>query len=305
VHVLSLHEVVGDVTHSLLHVDSRLWRTLRSLLLRPGELTREFIAGRHQLYLPPFRLYLVVSVLYFALSALLPTGQLLHVDAQGEAVIAHGRPSVNADAARARQELSHALDEAASTADAPEAVRRAAGLAAAAVDGKDARAQCNVSLDLPLLRGLTPLLQDACRKVVADRGQRLGAVFLDTAPKLMFVFLPLMAAVAMLFYWRPRRLYAEHLVLFLHVHAFLFLWLALTSVINAVESLEIPFVGLLGVVSLLMMAYLPWYVFRAMRVVYADGRARTAAKFAAIALLYFVLLGITMAVGIVYSMLSL
>ena len=305
VHVLSLREVLGDVTHSVLHLDSRVWRTLRSLVLKPGQLTNEFIAGRHQLYLPPFRLYLVVSVLYFALSALLPEGQLLHVDAQGETVIAYGHPSPEADAAKARQELSRALDEAAGAADAPEALRRAAGLAATAVEGKDARAQCSVSLDLPVLRGLTPLLQEACRKVVADSGQRLGAVFLDTAPKLMFAFLPLMAAVAMLFYWRPRRLYAEHLVLFLHVHAFVFLWLALTSVINAVATLEIPFVGLLGVVGLLMMAYLPWYVLRAMRVVYGESRPRTAAKFMAVSLLYFVLLGITMTVGVIYSMLSL
>ena len=64
VHVLSLREVLGDVTHSVLHLDSRVWRTLRSLVLKPGQLTNEFIAGRHQLYLPPFRLYLVVSVLY-------------------------------------------------------------------------------------------------------------------------------------------------------------------------------------------------------------------------------------------------
>jgi hypothetical protein len=41
-----MKEVAGDVTHSLLHLDSRVWRTLRLLVLRPGELTREFIAGR-------------------------------------------------------------------------------------------------------------------------------------------------------------------------------------------------------------------------------------------------------------------
>jgi hypothetical protein len=42
-----------------------------------------------------------------------------------------------------------------------------------------------------------------------------------------------------------------------------------------------------------------------MRVIYGEGRARTAAKFAAISLLYFVLLGITVVIGVLYSMLSL
>ena len=80
VHVLSMKEVAGDVTHSLLHLDSRVWQTVRLLVLRPGELTREFIAGRHQLYLPPFRLYLAVSILYFALSALLPDSDFVNLD---------------------------------------------------------------------------------------------------------------------------------------------------------------------------------------------------------------------------------
>jgi hypothetical protein len=72
VHVLSRKEVAGDVTHSLLHLDSRVWRTVRLLVRKPGELTREFIAGRHQQYIPPFRLYLAISILFFALTALLP-----------------------------------------------------------------------------------------------------------------------------------------------------------------------------------------------------------------------------------------
>ena len=49
-----------------------MWQTLQLLVARPGQLTREFIAERHQQYLPPFRLYLVISLFFFALSALLP-----------------------------------------------------------------------------------------------------------------------------------------------------------------------------------------------------------------------------------------
>ncbi len=38
----------------------------------------------------------------------------------------------------------------------------------------------------------------------------------------MFIFLPLVAFVHMLMYWRPRHRYAEHLLFFLHLHAFFF-----------------------------------------------------------------------------------
>ena len=62
----------------------------------------------------------------------------------------------------------------------------------------------------------------------------------------------------------------------------------------------------LTVVSgLALAAYVPWYLFRAMRVVYGNGRALTAFKFLAISLLYFVLLGVTFTVGLIYSVLSL
>ena len=275
IHVLSMHEVLGDVTHSLLHLDSRAWRTLRSLVLRPGELTREFIAGRHQHYLPPFRLYLVLSVAFFALSAMLPQADLIRVEDQ--AVVAPIRIG-------------------------PAAGRDATGTAATPAS---TTAECNIDLDLPGVRRLNPAFNRACEKVRADGGRRLGEIFLHTAPKLMFIFLPLAAAVAMLFYWRPRRLYTEHLVLFLHVHAFVFLWLSVNAVIESVVSLKPPGAGLLGVASLLLALYVPWYVYRAMRVVYGQGRALTLAKFLVISSLYFVLLATTMVAGFLYSMLSL
>lgn len=309
IHVLSMHEVVGDVTHSLLHLDSRVWRTLRTLVLRPGQLTNEFIAGKHQLYLPPFRLYLVISVAFFALSALLPDGKVdvLHTDENGNTVVAVGPSEVSDEATRERDAAE--LREVIGTLTGnPDAIRdEDTNTEGADRPGPDAQglASCNINVDVPRLKRFQPLLRDTCRKIAADGGKRLGEVFLNNVPKLMFVFLPLMAAIAMLFYWRPRRLYAEHLVTFLHTHALVFTWLALAAILEALTTLELPLVGWLGAIIAPMMLYLPYYVFRAMRVVYGDGRALTAVKFVSIATIYFVLLGVTFAVGLVYTALSL
>ena len=64
-HVHTVAHFAGEAFESVSHADSRLWRTLWYLLARPGFLTREFFAGRRVRYLPPFRLYLVISVLFF------------------------------------------------------------------------------------------------------------------------------------------------------------------------------------------------------------------------------------------------
>ena len=49
------------------------------LLVRPGELTVAFFGGRRARYLPPFRLYLVVSLLFFASAGLLSALSPAHV----------------------------------------------------------------------------------------------------------------------------------------------------------------------------------------------------------------------------------
>jgi len=87
-----LPELVGEVVRETFEVDGRAIRTLRMLFRRPGVLTSEFLAGRRRFYTPPFRLYLVISVLFFVVTAwiagrgvLLSEGQTLETDALGQA----------------------------------------------------------------------------------------------------------------------------------------------------------------------------------------------------------------------------
>ena len=72
-HLHSLWDLLGEAAEVLTHADSRLWRTLVPLLVRPGFLTQQFLAGRRASYIPPFRLYLVVSVLFFLVVSLTQT----------------------------------------------------------------------------------------------------------------------------------------------------------------------------------------------------------------------------------------
>ena len=85
VHVPSLQELLHETLEGFTHSDSRLWLTLQYLCVRPGLLTQEFVAGRRQTYLPPVRLYLVLSVIFFLCASFLhPTFKLIQFDA-GEA----------------------------------------------------------------------------------------------------------------------------------------------------------------------------------------------------------------------------
>ena len=69
-HVPSFVEFLGEAAEVFTHADSRLWRTFAPLLFRPGFLTQQFLQGRRASYLPPFRLYIVVSLLFFLVVSL-------------------------------------------------------------------------------------------------------------------------------------------------------------------------------------------------------------------------------------------
>jgi hypothetical protein len=68
-HVHSVWHFASEVVEDLTHADSRLWSTIGALLFKPGFLTCEFLAGRRVKYMPPLRLYLVLSLLFFVVAA--------------------------------------------------------------------------------------------------------------------------------------------------------------------------------------------------------------------------------------------
>lgn len=66
---LTVRHFFEEVVEGLLHLESTFWRTFRPLLFRPGLMTEQYLAGRRKHYAPPFRTYLVISVIYFLLSS--------------------------------------------------------------------------------------------------------------------------------------------------------------------------------------------------------------------------------------------
>ncbi len=257
-------------TEDLTHADSRLWRTLGALLFRPGFLTAEFLGGRRARYLPPVRLYLVLSVAFFLFAAATqPKLALLRFDDDGKTV----HPLV-LDGGDARNPSESPAQRA-------------------------QRVCADASYSGPWSPRLEPALRSACRKAVEDDGRELQVAFLHNVPRAMFVFLPLIAGVMMLLYWRPRHYYVEHLLLLVHNHACVFLT---TMLAWALSKLLHP---LAGVIQFAVFVYLVWYIFRSMRVAYGQGRWLTGAKFAVLAGSYLLFGVLMLALTSVYSVLML
>ena len=71
-----VHRTMGAIGHELLHgvfhFEGKIWRTLPMLALRPGELTRRYIAGERARFVSPLALFLFSVFLMFAIVASLP-----------------------------------------------------------------------------------------------------------------------------------------------------------------------------------------------------------------------------------------
>src|SRR4051812_10319837 len=64
-HDYSMKHFVGEVLETTAHVDGRVFTSFRSLLTRPGQLAKDFLAGKRKTRMGPVQMFVVCNVLYF------------------------------------------------------------------------------------------------------------------------------------------------------------------------------------------------------------------------------------------------
>jgi hypothetical protein len=162
----------------------------------------------------------------------------------------------------------------------------------------------NLKIDIgPLGDKYAPRLRQACNKIVTD-SKGFGRALYDNIPKMMFIFLPLIAGVMYVFYLGSGRYYVEHLLFFVHFHAFFFLGgIAIVLLDRGGGLLKGSGGGILvsagNLLTAVMLFYVPWYLYRAMRRVYGQGRFVTLVKFSMLCVGYLVFLTLT-AIGLLF-----
>jgi hypothetical protein len=184
-----LMEFVQQLGGAYFSTEGAMWRTLKLLLLKPGELTKQYLAGRRKHYVLPLRLYLTISLL--ALLAL-RVGAGLSLEQEGAITIdpKDGQYTVIGFGSEHNAGMK---DGKFFCTGLPEWLCK--------------RLQRRMDVDTAVLK-----------REIAEIGQRfVGNIGLG-----MFVMLPVFALLLKLVYWNRGLHYTEHLVFALHVHAFWF-----------------------------------------------------------------------------------
>jgi len=265
-----VHALLHDAWHLFTHLDGTLWATLQLLLFSPGRLTREYFEDHRARYMPPFRLYFVISIAFFGLSS-------LTTSVSDTTVARHSAVLTTADRAELKQELQQS--------DAPAALTSTLDEVAANPMTPELAAQLCSRLGIGLAQA-DLRLQAVCRHQLADEGKTMLHTFGALVPKMMFVFLPLMALVLVPLYHSPPRYYVEHLVFFLQLQSALFVAMILEMLLTATAEMLPLLEPLARIGGVALVGYAAWYVYAALHRYYGQSRARTFGKFIVVIVAY-------------------
>lgn len=248
-----------------LPLDGRLLRTLQALLFRPGYLTLEYLSGRRRRYVRPARLFFALSIVVFA-ALQFSSEPVVIVDRDSAKPAA--QPSPGGEAQARSEDMGVQIDP-----------------------------DFNLSLGQHRWSQFEPLRRrvDAFNRLSREeKSRQLSAGALRYAPYAAVGLLPLFALLLKIVYAgrgrrhpsRPRR-YAAHLVFGAHIHAFLFLTILLSVLIDV------------RAVRLTLIAWMVVYALAAMKVVYGGGWFGTVGRALLIAFAYLMFFGLAVAAVLV------
>lgn len=185
----TLAEFAHQFGGNYIAAEGALWRTLRLLLFKPGQLSREYIAGRRRHYVLPVRLYITISLVVLLILQL------------------------------ATQFKINAAPEVAQQIRSARAISMSFGAARAGM--REGKFFCENLPDWMCRRLQRRFELEPSR--IAGEVEAAGQRFFSHWGSAMFVLVPIFAAWVMLAYRNRRMRYAEHLVFALHLHAFWFI----------------------------------------------------------------------------------
>lgn len=262
--------LVEEFFESTLHYDTKFLRTLKYLIIRPGYLTEKFNLGQRASYVPPFRLYVFISIFFFATIAIFASKNF-----------------VVSDNTNVTEQLKATDPEiAAQILLADSLARSRAGLT---FEDTSSAVSSDTSAVI-----VSEEVGNKFRSFLNNQEQSKQRL-LKNISFMMFVLMPFFGFILYLFYRSQRRNYVEHLMFSVHFHTFVFLLIMFAILVEVVfSSLDTD-----GWVFLVSTAYL----FFAMRQVYKESYLRTAVKLIPVGFTYLISLGILFAITVGISVL--
>ena len=270
--------------------DIRFFKTFIILLLKPGFLTKEYFEGRRVKYAPPFRIFIFASFILFLLLQIYTNKGFTTIldstwsDENGLAI----------DSVK-WAEIDSILNVDIAISDSDSLLNE--------VDTVDeSEMELNLNLDTfrdtrDLRHGLIKLavFLEETLKTETDlkKREKLNeSIRMCRAPEqatakiikymswAFFLLLPIFALILKLVYIRRKQNYMRHLIFSIHIHSFIFV------ILTFIVGLHLIFANNLGVVSIILLLFIPVYFIIALKKFYGQGIIKVIMKFLTVSFLY-------------------
>jgi hypothetical protein len=325
----SAWHLVTHFFYDITHFDGKFFLTLKDLVAKPGFLSREYMAGRRSSYLNPVRMYVFTSAIFFIIFfALINPNKFQFRDAKAKS----SDITLNLN-----DGMQAALKKAGSREDSAavkEAFRKLKQIPFGIKDSVTRKENQGLKTDFTIdpaydfdsqqqydsiQHSLKPEKRDGWFKTAFTHKliglktkykedsegffKELINTFLHNLPKLLFISLPLFALLLKLLYVRHKQYYyVDHGIFAIHVYIYSFIALLFFFGLSYVQG--ITGFAYMGLLKALLGIFSFYYFYKAMRVFYAQGRAKTLVKYFLVNVLSFIMLIALFSIFISFSALE-
>ncbi len=310
---------IKDFILEIVALDTRLFRSVKPFLFRPGRLTRLYLQGKRKDYIPPIRLYLIVSFFYFFLFSLFVTNQaefmdkdsgikslreqILEEDKKNKALAEKSVPDSTKDKQSPKVVPDTLAQDSTQTKSSKKEVKKyRVNVTAFGYDVDEiVRLSVLKGMDEEEILDSLALAPNLVNRVMIQQTLKLSGAtpkeiikrFFDEIPIVMFFLIPMFALFLRILYFRRR--YVMHLIFALHLHSFYFLAFGLIILwVNLLNFGEGWFSGILSLVLI-------FYTYKSFRNVYEQSRLLTLFKLWLLSFLYIMLLSLGLVLALILS----
>jgi hypothetical protein len=252
---IPFRHLASEALEGVFHFDSKLYRTTKALLFRPGFLTSEFGKGRRVSYVPPIRLYIFLSFIFFLLLSFNPG-----------------------------KNRSEDQNDLASAVSADSSQSNNFNLSIYSINSDMLKGLNDVQIDSVLTKegieitSFTRYITKQLARIAGGGKAEFMHILLKSVSYMMFVLMPIFALLLYLFYRKRAGYYLNCLVFSVHFHSFMFLLFTIYLVVNWFVSSAFLLFGLPLLIGV--------YFYFALKTAYGQARMVTMLKVAVIGALH-------------------
>ena len=240
----SFHYLFTHFVEDLTHYDGSFWKTIRALLFKPGKLTKEYLAGKRKLYVPPVKLYIFISFVTFLIPNLLPDYSFVE--------------EPNPKAKTESKEISEDKIE-------PQSITINNGLKISSLKQLDSIQNASEKEKMSRLEyyAYKYSLKNIGKTTKAESKEEIKENLKHNFPKVLFLYMPVFAFFLWLFHNKKKWYYFDSGVFTLHYFGFLLLLFTVSVILDWVFTLVYSGDEISGLIGIATVTYAFFYFFRA------------------------------------------